>query len=91
LYRVQLQLKRPTKQAIEFIAAIDGALVNILEVALDWIFATADDRDRAREFVDVHLYKKHLRRDPRYDGETRYTNPEGAATNFVTYSDRPCN
>jgi hypothetical protein len=90
LYRVRLQLKQPSREAIQFIAAIDGALVNFLEVALDWIFATAKARDLAYQFVAVHSYKKHLRRDPLFDHETRYSDKKGAATNLTTYPDRPC-
>jgi hypothetical protein len=86
---VRLQLKRPSRAALQFVENI-GARVNYIEVALDWIFATAEDRDQAREFVDAHSYKKRLRRDPKYDHGSRYTNAKGAATNFVVYNSDYC-
>ena len=87
---VRLQLKRPSRAVLQFIRNIPDARVNYIEVALDWILESAEDRDQARKFVDAHSYNKNLRRNPKYDHGTRYTNAEGAATNLVTYSDRPC-
>jgi hypothetical protein len=91
-----LQMHQPSLQGIQRIRNIRGASLNVLEIALDWIFETAEARDEARAFHDAHAYKRYLRADPCFFSKpddphrTRYTNHEGSATNFRTYSDRPC-
>jgi hypothetical protein len=87
---VRLQLKRPSRAALEFIENIPGARVNAIECALDWVFATIEERDQAYEFECAHKLKKRLRRDPKSSDNWHYTDKEGAATNLVTYKRDYC-
>lgn len=87
-----LVLRQPDDEALNFLAQRQGLLVNLLEVALDWIFESEDERDHASDLV-AQLHVKKWRRpgmQVRLVGSTRYSDPRGASNNFVLYPDKAC-
>jgi len=90
-YTQRLALYQPTKAVLEWLSGRNDVLVNICEVALDWIFDNQDDLERAYSFVDQHLVKKYhrLSHGVRYFEQTRYTGPPWLATKAVVYPDKP--
>ncbi len=57
-YRQRLELKQPNDAALRWLAAHSDGLVNRLEVALDFVFDTAAERDDAFEFLHRHLVRR---------------------------------
>jgi hypothetical protein len=89
-FKQRLQLRQPTRDALDFVATLDGVLVNIVEIALDWTFNRWYHRDDARDLADRWLVTRHHRdQGIRFVKRTRYTAGRPAPNNLVTYSDRP--
>jgi hypothetical protein len=91
-YRQRLQLKQPSRAALEKLLNYDDPLVNRIEVSLDWTFDQEDALENANEFVCACLVKKYHRRKHGihfYKG-TRYTGPWYVPTKVVTYGDNSC-
>ena len=86
-----LRLFQPSPAAFAMLVRRD-VLINYVEVSLDWIFATAEEAERARRFVDRHWAMTHYRQDDDrhvhvHEG-TRYTAPQASPRDFVVYHDK---
>jgi hypothetical protein len=57
-YSQRLQFKQPDEAILRWLAAREDALVNAIEIAIDYVFATAAERDDAHEFFDRHLVRR---------------------------------
>jgi hypothetical protein len=88
--RQRLQLRQPSDTAIEMLVQRDDVFPNNLEKALDLIFASESERDRAQWFCDCHAVKHHHRGTVRYYSGTRYSNARGSANNSITYPQDYC-
>jgi hypothetical protein len=89
-FRQRLELKQPTDAALRWLAARDDALINQIEVALDFIFGNWADRDDAYDFLNRHLVRRwHGKRQEIrvYAGkaQTRYDGPRAARNSLVLY------
>jgi hypothetical protein len=86
-YVQRLQLRQPTPQALVPLVTSEDALVNALELSLDWTFDADDEHERAYRFVDQYLVKRYHRRAHGvvHVGRTRYTGPRASRTNAVVY------
>jgi hypothetical protein len=89
-FRQRLEFKRPSPEALRWIASRNDALISQVEFALDYIFATWDDRDDAYDFLDQHLIRRwHGKKQPIviYPGknQTRYDAPRSARNKIVFY------
>jgi hypothetical protein len=93
-YSEGFQIKQPMKDdVLPWLGSVDNnsVLFNALEVALDWTFDEASDRDHADEFFDNYAVKKwHGKRRVRFNEDTRYTGPQGAPNLIVSYPDKVC-
>jgi hypothetical protein len=92
-YRQCLHLYQPTHKALQFLTTVHGARFNHLELALDWTFASKQDRDAAHAFVCKHHVKRwHGKQKLNFhEGITRYTSKKRKVpNNFIIYSDKPC-
>ena len=87
----RLQLHQPTTAAIQSLSTKDH-YVNYLELSLDWVFQSEEERDEAYDFVcQYHVKKWHGKQEVKYQGiehVTRYTGPRRAPNVMVTYKDR---
>lgn len=91
-YLQRIELKQPKTAALEWVAARSDALVNRVEIALDYICATEIERDDLYEFFDHHLVRrwhsaKHEVRLYAGENETRYDAPRSARSSLVTYKE----
>jgi hypothetical protein len=69
----------------------NSVLFNALEVALDWTFDDASDRDQADEFFKQHVVKRwHGEQDIGYVGTTYYSGPRTAPNLITAYPDKIC-
>jgi hypothetical protein len=57
-YRQRLELRQPLQTALQWVAERDDALVNRVEITLDYIFDSWSDRDQAQEFLHFHLIRR---------------------------------
>lgn len=57
-YQQRLEFKQPTERALRWIAKREDALINRVEVALDFIFDTPAERDDTFEFLHRHLVRR---------------------------------
>jgi hypothetical protein len=96
-YQVRLQMRQPSHLVLQWLATLDDAVLNYLEIALDWIFASARERDEAHALVNKHHWKKwHGNQEITFDQQTRYTArrltaSERRVANLLTsYPDRAC-
>ena len=90
-YRVRLQMRRPSHEALQWLATLDGMVMNYVEIGLDWTFTTEEERDAAHEFVINH-HVKRWHGDQRvtfHKGITRYTARRRVPNKLVSYADRP--
>ena len=87
----RLHLHQPSTEAIQSLSTREHYL-NYLELSLDWVFQSEEERDQAYEFVcRYHVKKWHGKQEVKFagDGEvTRYTGPRRAPNVLVTYKDR---
>jgi hypothetical protein len=89
-YVQRIQLRRPQPTALEFLSQHD-ALLNYVELALDWTFDCEAEKAKALAFVDLHLVKRwHGNQQVHYYETTRYTAERRSANNLVIYADRHC-
>jgi hypothetical protein len=88
-YRVRLQLRQPGHEALQWLAKLNGVLMNYVEVALDWIFNSEEERDAAHEFIRRHHVKRwHGKQEVfSYQG-ARYTAKRRAANKLVNYAEQ---
>jgi hypothetical protein len=92
-YRQRLQIRQPPPEVLKWIAEQPGAYVNYLELALDLVFATEQDKDEAEAFIRKHLVKNHRgKQEIQQQGgtTTMYLASPEAANNIVTYGDQEC-
>ncbi len=94
-YVQRIQLRQPSNEVLQFFSERNDALLNIAEVALDWVFADQDTRDDAFNFVCSHHVKRHhrdqgVRSYPGRSGNTRYSGPRKAPNVLAIYADKPC-
>jgi hypothetical protein len=96
-YQVRLQLRQPSHLALQWLATLPDAVLNYLEIALDWIFASARERDEAHALISKHHLKRwHGSQQITFDQQTRYTARRQTAgqrrvANLLTnYPDRAC-
>ena len=86
----RLQLYQPSTEAIQSLSTKDHYL-NYLELSLDWVFHSEEERDQAYEFVSrYHVKKWHGKQEVKFAGTgkvTRYTGPRRAPNVMVTYRD----
>jgi hypothetical protein len=84
-----LTITKPDREALEFMASVNGALVNYAEAARDIVTgSTAQDLALA-DFAFSHFVQPyHSRRETVYfDGVTAYTGPNRPGHRFVWYGD----
>ncbi|QPC43880.1 hypothetical protein HW532_15000 [Kaustia mangrovi] len=88
----RLQLRQPTREALEWLAKRNDVHLNLVEWGLDWVFNNEGDRDEAWAFLcRYHVKSHHRQQGVRFvAGNTRYTGPRRAPQVFVCYRDLPC-
>jgi hypothetical protein len=91
-YVMGLELYQPDDEALQYLATLDGVLLNYVECALDWTFSNKQQVDEAYEFVrSFHIKLWHREQwVVFYRGTTRYTAKQGVANLLVVYSDLLC-
>ena len=91
-YVMGLELYQPDDEALQYLATLDGVLLNYAEVALDWTFSNQQQVDEAYEFVrSFHVKRWHGEQWVVFcRGSSRYTARQGVANLLVVYSDLPC-
>jgi len=62
----RLKLYQPRREALQFLACIDGAYINLVEAALDWVFSCEADLDEAVAFLRRHIVKSYHRGEIRF-------------------------
>jgi hypothetical protein len=62
----RLKLYQPRCEALQFLASINGAHLNLVEVALDWVFSCEADLDEAVAFLRHHIVKSYHRGEIRF-------------------------
>ena len=88
--RQVLQLRQPTREAIQSLATIDHK-INYIELALDSTFDRLEDVSDYDRFVHQYHVKPHHRGQlVCYIGFTRCSGPLSSPMVFVHYADRPC-
>jgi hypothetical protein len=76
-FRQRLEFKQPTQEALQWIASRQDALVNRVEIALDYVFNSEKGRDAAYDYFDQHRIRRWHGRTSRIHvhpgiAETRY-------------------
>jgi hypothetical protein len=56
--RQRVELKQPTKEALQWLAGRDDAFINRAEIALDLVFNNLADRDEVWKFLHQHLVRR---------------------------------
>jgi hypothetical protein len=91
-YQQFLSLPQPTPAALQFLSECSDELLNYVEIALDWTFHDYEKNAHAADTANRYVIKR-WHRDSQgirfVAGVTRYTGPRTAATNLVSYNDRP--
>ncbi len=92
-YRQRLDIYTASPATLRaFVALRPVHLLTYFESALDWPFANPMLCREANDFFDRHFVKRFHRGEAGvrfYKGVTRYTDPRRAASNVVSYADRP--
>jgi hypothetical protein len=57
-YRQRIELRQPTKKALQWLVSRDDALINRGEIAFDLVFKYRAERDEAWEFLHQHLIRR---------------------------------
>jgi hypothetical protein len=90
-FRQRIELKQPKPEALKWLAG-QSAMINRVEVALDYAFPTAAHQEAAYSFLHRHLVRRWHRRRQRIHIEhgkkgtqTRYDGPRYAANGVVFY------
>ena len=86
----RLQLKQPSREALQSLSTLDGAVLNSIELSLDWVFDDASSRNDAYDFVcRYHVKKYHRDQGIRFvGGVTRYSGPRKSPNVLAIYRDR---
>jgi hypothetical protein len=90
-HQVRLQMRRPRREALQWLATLDGMVMNYVEIGLDWTFTSEEERDAAQEFIRTHHVKRwHGDQQVTFHkGITRYTAQRRVPNKLVSYADRP--
>lgn len=88
-YRQRIDLKQPTSEAIRWLSR-RSALINRVEVAVDYAFASAAERERAYDFLHQHATRRWHGQQQRvfiHPGarQTRYDAGRHSANSMVFY------
>jgi hypothetical protein len=91
-YRQRIELRQPNDRALRWLAQRHDALINRVELAVDYVFYYRAARDDAWEFLNRHLVrrwrsrKQTIRHKPQHTtGGTRYDAGRGAPNLLVLY------
>lgn len=88
-FHQRLELKQPPDAALRWIASRDDALINQIEVALDFVFANWVDRDDAYDFLDQHMVRRWHGKQRVFihagKNKTRYDAQRSARNSLVLY------
>jgi hypothetical protein len=57
-YRQRVELRQPTDLALQRLSENHEALINRVEISVDYIFVCVADRDEARDFLHRHLVRR---------------------------------
>ena len=57
-YRQRVELRQPSDKALRWLATCDEALINRVEITLDFIFESLAERDDTSEFLHRHLVRR---------------------------------
>ena len=57
-YRQRIELKQPSEDALRWLAGHDDALINRLEIAIDYVFENQTRKDVAFEFLHRHIVRR---------------------------------
>ena len=57
-YRQRIELRQPSDNALAWLAGHDDALINRVEIALDFTFRSKVEKDRLFEFLHYHLVRR---------------------------------
>jgi hypothetical protein len=84
-----LELRQPSSAALDWMASHPGALVNKVEISMDLVFSTIEQREAALEFFDRHLVRRCCSSRERVTmfGSTRYDGLVGR-NKLVCYPER---
>jgi hypothetical protein len=58
VYRQRIELRQPSQLAFQWLAKRQDALINRVEIALDFVFEDINRRDEAFEFIHHHLVRR---------------------------------
>ena len=90
-YVMRLQLRQPGPEVLRWVATLNGALMNRLDVALDLIFASEEEVAAADEFIHRHHLKLwHRDQEVTLFKTTRYTASPRAPNKLANYADKEC-
>jgi hypothetical protein len=86
-YRQRVELRQPTRDALEWLAKRDDALINKIEVALDLVFDNPVDADETKRFLNHHLIRRWhgSKQQVFFVEDTRYDAPRSAPNQIVDY------
>jgi hypothetical protein len=94
-YRQRIDLSRPTRQALRWLARRKDALINRVEITLDLTFRYRPDAEEAWEFFHQHWVRRWHGRtqeisqcgDGNFGSHTRYDADRSAPNQHVLYTD----
>ena len=90
-YRQRLQLLQPSLKVLQWLSALEGVLLNYLELALDLTFDSEEERDEAHEFVcHYHVKRWHREQKIKFVKGSRYTGRRAVPNKLVSYADLAC-
>lgn len=90
-YRQCLIAHQPRVEALHLLCEIDDLQLNRVALALDEIYDNADNKNKAQDFLDQHLIKKHhSQQGVRFFKNTRYTAAAWSPNQIKRYGDRHC-
>ena len=90
-YRQRLQLHQLTRSALVALRRRNDVLINMVEIACDYIYDDEIALDTAADYIKDHLVQRHHRTQVtvRYKG-TLYTGQRRAKNRMAVYADRHC-
>jgi hypothetical protein len=86
----RLEFKQPSDAVLRWIGTRADGLINYVEVALDFIYASAEERDAADKFFDRHIVRRWHGRNQeirRFHNVVRYDGPRTARNSLKQYSE----
>jgi hypothetical protein len=89
LFRQRLEFRQPSRRALEWIANRDDALINRIEIALDFIHRSWADQFDAEEYLNRYKVRRwHLNQEVvRSHDNTTYDGPPEAPNKMVCYKE----